>query len=286
MRVKTSLPLDIDSLRREMDARTTQPWRSDEWIATGDAWSSLIAARQYRLLFDLMNRYLPADAEILDWGSGSGRFSYALLANGFTVSGFDFVEPPQVALIDEVGGDRFDFTLASDPVTLPYADDRFDAVTSVGVLEHVRDTGGNELDSLAELRRVLRPDGVLICCHLPNRHSWIDAVARRMPTGYSHDFRYRRDEIVRLLDESGFSLVELHRYGALPRNRASRLPGWLRDTRRGADAVDRVDAVAGALLQPFCQNWAFVARLQGSPEARALTSAASAASVASVASTR
>jgi hypothetical protein len=34
-------------------------------------------------------------------------------------------------------------------VMLPFPDTCFDAVASVGVLEHVRETGGNELASLA-----------------------------------------------------------------------------------------------------------------------------------------
>ena len=255
-----SRPLSLDDVQREMQQVSTGPWRSEDWINAGDSWSSLVSARQYRGLFDLINAYVPAKARVQDWGSGAGRTSYALLSAGHWVDAYDFVEPPQIDLLRRVGEERFRFTLATQPLDLPYADDTFDAVTSVGVLEHVRDTGGDEARSLAEIRRVLAPGGVFVCCHFPNRHSWIDALARRRPDMFSHDFRYTRSEIEALLDASGLALLEVHRYGALPRNRASRLPERMRDTVRGANAFDHIDSGLSRVLAPVCQNWAFVAR--------------------------
>ena len=257
--------LDLDAVQKDMVERTAGPWRSDEWVDTGDSWSSLVSARQYRVLFDLVNRHVRERAAVLDWGSGSGRFSYALLTAGLKVSAYDFVEPPQLAALEEVGGPRFDFTLATEPVGLPFPDATFDVVTSVGVLEHVRETGGTESASLADIRRVLRPGGLFICCHLPNEHSWIDALARRLPDTHSHAFRYRRHDIEVLVRGGGLFLVEIRRYGALPRNRASALPARLRDTERVADLFDRLDASLGWLARPTCQNWAFVARAAGRP---------------------
>jgi cyclopropane fatty-acyl-phospholipid synthase-like methyltransferase len=58
-------------------------------------------------------------------------------------------------------------TYTSDPIRLPDADDNFDAVLSMGVLEHV----GHAEESLDELHRVLRPAGLVYCHTLPNRFS-------------------------------------------------------------------------------------------------------------------
>ena len=242
-----------------MERSSSGSWRSEDWIDPGDSWSTRVSARQYRRLIDLINRYVPASGAVLDWGSGSGRTSFALLAAGLTVDAYDFVEPPQLPVLEDKGGGAFTFTLATAPVALPFDTGTFDAVTSVGVLEHVRETGGREEASLAEIRRVLKPGGTFICCHFPNQHSWIDAVARRVPSAHSHPYRYRRQDIVRLLDDAGFSLKELHRYGTLPRNKSSKLPRWFRQTRRGADTFDRIDDGLTRVLAPISQNWAFAA---------------------------
>ncbi len=51
----------------------------------------------------------------------------------------------------------------ADAESLPFADDSFDAVTCQTVLIHLE----NPLDALREMKRVLKPDGILICAE-PN----------------------------------------------------------------------------------------------------------------------
>jgi SAM-dependent methyltransferase len=234
-------------------------WRSPDWGTSGDAWATLASAHQYRWLIETLNRRVATPCRALDWGSGAGRTSYALLTAGHSVDALDLVEPPQVALLRSLGGSRFRFSMASDPVDLPYEDDAFDLVTSVGVLEHVPETGGSEAASLAEITRVLRPGGLFVCCHFPNKMSWIDALARRSATRHSHKYRYSRRDVRRLASAAQLRLVDLHRYGVLPRNSLGRLGGSVQDSPLGARVVDVVDDVAGVVLNPFCQNWAFVA---------------------------
>ena len=66
-------------------------------------------------------------------------------------------------------------TISSEPVKLPYEDNSFGAVLSLGVLEHVQDPGA----SLDELHRILRPGGRLSVVKLPNRHSYLEWIAKR-----------------------------------------------------------------------------------------------------------
>ena len=249
----------VDQLVSQIKLFSAAEWRRREW-GGGNAWASLVSAHQYSKLCGLMNRYVPDRGRVLDWGSAGGQWSFALVSSGYRTSGFDLVEPPLVDELIAFGDGRYDFTAATDPVALPFADAEFDAVISVGVLEHVRETGGTEEASLAQIVRVLKPGGTFVCYHFPNRRSWIDAAARRMPGKHSHPFRYVRQDIERLAAASGLHLIECRRYGALPRNVTSRLPTWLSDTPTAAAIFDAADACFGVVARPFCQNYLWVGR--------------------------
>ncbi len=147
----------------------------------------------------------------------------------------------------------------SEPVKLPYADATFDAVFSVGVLEHVREVGGDELESLREIGRVLRPDGLFFCFHLPNRLSWIEALTSVFRGRYHHKYKYTKADILALMETSGFKIEHLRRCNAFPRNIFSSL-SFLHRSRWLARLVDGLDGILGVVLNPFCQNYVVIAR--------------------------
>jgi SAM-dependent methyltransferase len=219
---------------------------------------SLAGGHQYLRLYRLVRRHVRPGAEVLDWGMGNGHFSYFLLRAGYRASGYSLeasAPPPWL----EREGFAFAAGSAADPVTIPFASGSFDAVASVGVLEHVRDTGGDEAASLREIHRVLRPGGMFICYHLPNRTSAIEAVARALPV-HSHMHRYVRDDIARLVAGAGLELVDTARYAILPRNPLRRLPEAARRSEGLARAYDAADELLGRLLSPLCTNHYVVAR--------------------------
>jgi SAM-dependent methyltransferase len=228
----------------------------------GPQFGSLAGVRQYQRLYRMVRRHLEPGAQVLDWGTDCGHFSYFLTRAGYRATGFNLEGVSRAGWLDEpyeryVGGNP------AEPVRLPFADAEFDAVASIGVLEHVRETGGTEAASLSEIRRVLRPGGVFLCYHFPNRTSWIDLASSLVPGKHHHEYRYVRADIERLTRQAGFELLEVGRYGILPRNIMRRLPGPLRHAGWVADLWDTADAVAGAALPPLCQNHAFVARRPG-----------------------
>ncbi len=237
---------------------------------------SRVTAEQYRRFYRWVDAVLPPGSRVLDWGCGNGHASYGLTRMGFAVTGFAFEPAP---LIPHCGPDyRFVRGDPGEPRKLPFPDGAFESVVSVGVLEHVRETGGTEEASLAEIRRVLRPGGVFLCFHLPNRTSLIEAVAARIPGKHHHAFRYGRADIVRLCQGAGLALVDQERYGALPRNLWHRAPRIVRNGRALARGWNGLDAVATRLLSPLCQNHLFVARRPESdrlPDAPALAATGS-----------
>lgn len=220
---------------------------------------SLLSAHQYRRLYDLARRHLPAGGRVLDWGTGNGHFSYFLQRSGYRAAGFSLLDGAFVAWLPRPG---YSFTRGDprQPVQLPFPDGAFDAVASVGVLEHVRETGGSDAGSLGEIARVLRPGGIFLCYHFPNRWSWIDWAARRVPGMHRHDFRYERADIEALTAGAGLELLDARRYGVLPRNFGGGLPRSLRRSRGAARLWDHLDTLLTIPLSAWSQNYYFVAR--------------------------
>ncbi len=229
---------------------------------------SLAQANQYRLLYRLATNYLRPGARVLDWGCGNGHFSFFLARLGASVTAYSFDSEPEIfSLLSGPQRERISFVRGSldNPLELPFPDQTFECVFSVGVLEHVRETGGTEVGSMREIRRVLQPGGRFICYHLPNRYSYIEALSRVVrgppdPTVWKyHNYRFTKPDIQSLCKTTGFSLLELHRYGAIPRNTLGRLPGRLRCSRTLATAVNTFDVLLERALVPITQNFAFVA---------------------------
>lgn len=227
-------------------------------------WSNfdtITAGAQYRVLHRLCRKWIPLDANVLDWGAGTGHASIYLSRSGFNVTGYSLQE---AFCFQDLLGDapyRFIAGDASEPVLLPFHDGEFDAVLSVGVLEHVRESGGEELASLREIYRVLRPGGVMLCTYLPNAGSWIEALVRLRGVGHAHKYRYNPDEVRSMFQSAGFDIERHKRYGLFPRNRLAQvLPRRLCDAEAFSRFYDAADAMGAALLPWIVQNHLVVAR--------------------------
>lgn len=233
--------------------------------------ASRVAAHQYRTVLALLDEQLRdgAPRTVLDWGCGNAVFSFAIASEGHRVYGTDFVVPPMAEFVAARTDGRFTYTQAEHATELPFDDGSFDVVLSNGCLEHVAETGGNDAASMREIARVLRPDGAFVCSHLPNEHSYIEAVARalRGPVRkylhypmYAHTALYSRERVDELAAGCGLSVTRFEVYGALPRNPLSLLPRSLTEKSWFVDAVDLVDDRLGAALPRYCQNLAWVGR--------------------------
>ena len=147
-----------------------------------------------------------------------------------------------------------------EPILLPFKDNFFDAVASVGVLEHVWEFGGNATASMREIARVLRPQGIFICYHLPNYYSLIEYLGKLLTNKFHHKKRFKSKDIKKLAEATGFELMAIGRYGFLPRNSLGKLPNSLKFSKIIATIYDNLDNILSLVFSPFCQNYFFVAR--------------------------
>jgi ubiquinone/menaquinone biosynthesis C-methylase UbiE len=89
---------------------------------------------------------------------------------------------------------------------LAFPENSFDAVTLWDVLEHLQ----NPRDTLKEARRILKREGILVL-RLPNLDSWDARLFRQYWAGYDaprHLFVFSQKTLVRMLEQTGFSIVE------------------------------------------------------------------------------
>ena len=117
-----------------------------------------------------------AGLRVLDYGCGNGYVLQQFARHGAEVHGVDLT-----ARAVELSRARFavrglegTFT-QGDGRTIPYPDDSFDIVTSMGVLHHIPDPR----PVLAEIRRVLKPGGRFVLM-LYYAHGWHSLVLFRL----------------------------------------------------------------------------------------------------------
>jgi SAM-dependent methyltransferase len=230
-------------------ARTAPPGELSQF-------SNLLRADQYRVPYRILLANVARGSTVLDWGCGDGHFSFFLLQAGHRVVSFSLQHSPYVLrhLPDELAS-RSTYVQGNpdEPTRLPFDTETFDAVTSVGVLEHVRETGGTEIGSLCEIRRVLKSHGAFLCFHLPNRFSYIEAASRWLGRGH-HAFRYSKTQVLDLFGRAGFEVTAHGTYAFLPRNLLSRLPGRIGNSTSVAQLLDTVDDATAAVAPWICQN--------------------------------
>src|SRR2546430_13814522 len=118
---------------------------------------------------------IPPFKRILDAGCGSGLIAARLIEDGYAVWGIDFAEPMIRQARQRCGPDQF---AVGDIEHIPFPDNTFDLVVSLGVLEYLE----SDEQALREIRRVLRPGGQAVIAISNGRSPLLrlDRVAQRV----------------------------------------------------------------------------------------------------------
>jgi len=144
--------------------------------------------------------------DVLDVGCGSGTLLGLLKHRGFRVTGLDFSAEAAAIAKAENGVDVAVGTLEE----AHFPAESFDVVTLFHVMEHVT----NPRLVLAEVSRVLKPNGVAIL-QVPNIESWQFKIFGARWYGLDiprHVIDYSRNSMLKLLADSGFVVNRIRHF--------------------------------------------------------------------------
>ncbi|HLM66000.1 MAG TPA: class I SAM-dependent methyltransferase [Longimicrobium sp.] len=135
--------------------------REFSYDEVADAYAARVETAPYNALYErpAMLALLPPleGRRVLDAGCGSGIYAQLLAERGARITGID----ESAAMVEHarrrLAGRGVELRVADLRAPLPFADGSFDGIVSALVLHYLRDWSA----PLAELRRVLRPDGWL-----------------------------------------------------------------------------------------------------------------------------
>ena len=189
--------------------------------------------------------------KILDWGCGKGYVSYLLKNRHIDVSSCD---ASNTGITSAFGSNspiiryaKIDVTELKHDYILPFNDSEFDVILSFGVLEHVP----NDLESLREIERVLKTNGLFFCFYLPYTLSYTQHIQHLKGNWYHNKLYWKRD-VKNLLKKTNLHLLDIWHRALLPKK--SFVPPFFH-------TVERIDnwLCNNTLLKYFATNIEFVA---------------------------
>jgi SAM-dependent methyltransferase len=144
----------------------------------------------------------------LDIGAAGGGNTRVLRDRGWAGTALEYgAEGAEVAHLRGIP------VVRADATTLPFAEQSLDLVVAFDILEHI----GDDKSASGEMFRVLRPGGVALVAVPCDMELWSEH-----DVAVGHVRRYERQELVDLLESSGFTLENLNSWNVLLRPVAAR----------------------------------------------------------------
>ncbi len=193
----------------EVQSRDTH---GQSWV--GETVEQNILLCDYQLIAPVFLQYLPRTGKVLESGCGLGRWVFYLRRKGYTITGIDLA---RVAVEVANAYDPTAEILVDDVLHSRFPNGSFDAVISLGVVEHFED---GPQGALAEFRRLLSNGGQLLISH-PLQNPVRRLIVNRLKEFYRwirerkgmrftfEEYRFTRKEFRRFLEEAGFEIIDV-----------------------------------------------------------------------------
>ncbi len=187
---------------------SAQTYNAD-WVTMRDTYlrSTFLEHAAFYML--LLNIFASPKSRLLEIGSGTGEFLYLAQAAGWNAVGLEPSAPSCAYARQKYGLDlRNSFwtpaLFQQDPAD---QESSFDVVVFWHLLEHMTDP----LQFLKEIKAVLKPGGLVLCC-VPNRYSLTNDVYGKNSPLYletDHFFHYTEKSLALLMQQSSFNVLSL-----------------------------------------------------------------------------
>jgi SAM-dependent methyltransferase len=206
---------------------------------------------QVEYLYSISKKWFDNEKiKILDWGCGLCHVSYWLKKMGMDVTSCDKQDTTSAFVIKNPIAEKADINIIKldHDYFLPFDNESFDIVLSFGVLEHVT----NDLESLNEIFRILKPNGLFFCFYLPYKWSYTQNILHLCGNWY-HSKLYRKKMVVELIKKANLEVLDIWHRALFPKK--SFVPPFYK-------ILERIDNFLCnySPLKYFATNIEFVAR--------------------------
>ena len=202
-------PFKMYHLRDQVESLETH---GQSWLS--DTIEDNIDLCRFQTIEPVFNKYLPKDGKILEAGCGLGRWVIYYRRKGYDIIGIDLAKE---AVESAKSYDPSIPVFIDNILKANYPDGHFNAVISLGVVEHFEE---GPMQALYEAHRLLAKDGLLfISVPLQNtfRKLLINHLKRLKMTlqqrkGAQYvfeEYRYTQAQMESFLSKAGFEIVEV-----------------------------------------------------------------------------
>lgn len=161
---------------------------------------------EYLTTMRYIQKYLFQGAQILEIGAGTGRYSLALAAQGYSIDAVELL-PKHIALLKQKSKDNSNLRIfEGNAVDLRFLhSNTYDIVLLLGPMYHLFNKA-DKLNALAEAIRVAKPNGVIFAAYCNNDTTIYNLFVQHQIQAYAESNRLTQDFHMKPLPELVFSL--------------------------------------------------------------------------------